>query len=313
MSEKQVLFLDTVHPLVMKTLKEKGFDCIPCWEMEESEIVKILPEAIGIVLRSRIRMDQGFLEKAKNLKWIARSGVGMENIDEAYCASRGIQAFNAVGGNADAVGEHVIGMLLALFNKIKSGDKAVREGNWDRESHRGIELGHRKLGIIGFGHTGKSLAKKLKGFGTDIRAYDPYAPVKMEGVKPASLEQIQAHCDVISFHVPLTEETHHYLSKEFIELMASPFYLVNASRGPVASTEAIAYGIEKGKILGACMDVLEEEDHSLNLRPEKNPALQTLLKSDKTLFSPHVAGWSIESYENLARVLLKRIFEVEGI
>ncbi len=308
----KVLFLDEVHPQVSATLTAKGYECLHAEKMEETEVLKLLPSVHGIVLRSRYRMDNEFLKSAEKLKWIARSGVGMENIDEAYCMSRGISAFNAAGGNADAVGEHVIGMLLALFNKISSGDAEVRKGLWRREAHRGIELGKRKIGIIGFGHTGKSLAKKLSGFGCEILAFDKYVPVNMEGVKSATLQELEEHCDVISFHVPLTEETKHYLNADFIREMKNPFYLVNASRGAVASTEAIAQGITQGKILGACLDVLEEEDHSLALKAEESQAFKALSTSEKTLFSPHVAGWTLESYEKLAKVLLERIKEVDG-
>ena len=308
----KVLFLDEVHPQVAATLTAKGYECLHAEKMEEAEVLKLLPIAHGIVLRSRFRMDEDFLKSAEKLKWIARSGVGMENIDEAYCKSRGISAFNAAGGNADAVGEHVIAMLLSLFNEISSGDAEVRKGLWRREAHRGIELGKRKIGIIGFGHTGKSLAKKLSGFGCEILAYDKYVPVEMEGVKSASLQELKEHCDVISFHVPLTEETKHYMNEGFLSEMKNPFYLVNASRGAVSSTEAIAQGIEQGKILGACLDVLEEEDHSLALMAEESQAFKALSSSEKTLFSPPVAGWTVESYENLAEVLLDRIKEVDG-
>jgi D-3-phosphoglycerate dehydrogenase len=258
-------------------------------------------------------MDADFLAGADKLKWIARSGVGMENIDEAYCASKGIQAFNAAGGNADAVGEHVIGMLLALFNKLASGNEEVRAGIWRREAHRGLELGHRTLGIIGFGHTGQSLAKKLSGFGTRVLAYDKYVPVEMKGVQSASLKEIQQTCDVISFHVPLTEETRHYLDEAFIQDMEKPFYLVNAARGPVASTEAMVKGLEYKKILGACLDVLEEEDASLSLKGMDGPAFQKLITHKNVHLSPHVAGWTVESYVRLAEVLLERIQEADQL
>ena len=308
----KVLLLDEVHPRVAEALSSRGYACIQAWQLSDEDVKNLLPTVHGIVLRSRYRMDEAFLKNAQALKWIARSGVGMENIDQEYCAARRIRAFNAAGGNADAVGEHVIAMLLALFNKISSGDAEVRKGLWKREAHRGLELGKRKVGIIGFGHTGKSLARKLSGFGCEILAYDKYVPVEMQGVKSASLAEIQQSCDVISFHVPLTEETRHYLDDDFIQKVKTPFYLVNASRGAVASTGAIAQGVKKGKILGACLDVLEEEDRRLALKAEESPAFKALCASEKTLFSPHVAGWTVESYENLAEVLLKRILEVDG-
>lgn len=306
-----VLFLDSVHPLVAETLTAKGYTCIEAWTWSAEEIKSRLPEADVLVLRSRYRMDADFLSGAEQLKWIARSGVGMENIDEAYCQSKGIRAFNAAGGNADAVGEHVIGMLLALFNKLASGNDEVRAGIWRREAHRGLELGHRTIGIIGFGHTGQSLAKKLSGFGTRVLAYDKYAPVNMEGVQSASLNQIQHVCDILSFHVPLNDETRHYLNEAFIQDMEHPFYLVNAARGSVASTEAIVKGLETKKILGACLDVLEEEDASLSLKGMDGPAFQKLITHKNVLLSPHVAGWTVESHVRLAEVLLERILELD--
>jgi len=308
----RVLFLDTVHPLVSEKLTENGHDCLHLEQASIEEINLLLPSVHGLVIRSRYTMDADFLDAAKELKFIARSGVGMENIDEDYCRQRGIAAFNAAGGNATAVGEHVIGMLLTLFNKLHSAHQEVRSGMWRREANRGLELGSRTVGIIGFGHTGQSLARKLSGFDCSIMAYDKYAPVEMNGVKSATLKEIQSDCDVVSFHVPLTEETHHYFDEAFVNAMARPFHLVNASRGPVASTAAMVQGLKEKKILGICLDVLEQEGKDFDLSQNIDLGLQRLMESTKVLFSPHVAGWTTESLETLGTVLLDRILAIEG-
>jgi len=302
-----VLIIDEVHSAMADGLKQQGYSCVHAEQASRDEIIALLPQAQGLVIRSRFTLDRDFLSKASQLRWIARSGVGMENIDTRYCELHGIQAFNAQGGNANAVGEHVIGMLLSLFNHISKADLEVRAGIWQREANRGIELGSRSVGIIGYGHTGRSLAQKLSGFGCTVLAYDKYVAVEGPYAQAASLEEIQSRCDVISFHVPLSDETHHYFNTAFTSAMAQPFYLVNASRGPVASSQAIADGLSQSKILGACLDVLEEEGRDFELKDRNNTALQQLLASDRVLLSPHVAGWTVESYQGLAEVLLERI------
>ncbi len=310
MSRSTIFFLDTVHPRVKESLEASGLLCIDHSSTSAEELIPELDEATGLVIRHRFRLDEQLLQHASSLKWIARSGVGLDNIDLDYCKSRGIHVVNAAGGNADAVGEHVIGQLLMMLNHLKRADAEVRKGLWRREANRGLELGNMCVGIIGYGHTGRSLAKKLSGFGSKVLAYDKYAPVDGPYASPASLEEIQNRAEIISFHVPLTEETHHYFDEEFLARMGAPFYLVNAARGPVASIRAIASGILSGKILGACLDVLEEEGKDGGTISYESSVMKELVESEKVLFSSHIAGWTVESYEKLAIVLIQKVLNI---
>ncbi len=236
----------------------------------------------------------------------------MENIDVPYCEERGIRLFNAPEGNRDAVGEHAVGMLLSLFNSLCKGDREVRKAVWDREGNRGVELGERSVGIIGFGNTGSAFAEKLKGFGCRILAYDKFRTDHGgEGVEAVPLEVLMEEADLLSFHVPLTEGTRYYFDRSFLEGMAKPFYLLNTSRGAVADTKAILDGLRSGKLLGACLDVLEFEKASFEeLQGEKMPdAFQELLEEERVLLSPHVAGWTDASYRKLSEVLARKILE----
>jgi D-3-phosphoglycerate dehydrogenase len=308
---KKVLFLDSVHPSLAERLTHDGYHCVDLCAATMDEIEKQLPTAHGLVLRSRYTMNDSFLSSAEKLHFIARSGIGMENVDLDYCQQRGLHVFNAPGANADAVGEHVVGMLLCLFNKLHTAHTEVRSGLWRREANRGIELGPRTVGIIGFGHTGQSVAKRLSGFGCAVLAYDKYQKVNMAGVEESTLKNIQERCDIISFHVPLTEETHHYFNDSFLEAMAKPFYLVNCSRGKVASTTSMLAGLNSKKIKGICLDVLEQEGADFDLSAMSDVNLHGLISNPAVLFSPHVAGWTMESYENLADSLYRQISLLE--
>jgi len=245
------------------------------------------------------------------LRFIARAGSGLENIDVGYCDQNNIDCYNAPEANCKAVGEHAIGMLLALFNKLLSGNQEVRSGQWHREKNRGLELGKRTVGVIGYGYNGKAFAKMLQGFGTKVLAYDKYAPVKTKDhVVASSLENILSTADVISFHVPLTDETRYYFDSVFLEKMAHPFYLVNTSRGQVVDTEVLVAGLKSGKVLGTCLDVLEYEKSSfenMDLSLDDNASMDYLLKASNVVLSPHVAGWTQESLVMLSEVLADKI------
>lgn len=310
MNPSIIFFLDTVHPKVWESLEAAGFDCRDHSATTVEALKDLISEATGLIIRHRLRLDAELLDHARSLKWIARSGVGLDNIDQEYCAERGIQVINGAGGNADAVGEQVIGMLLMLFNHLKRADSEVRDGKWNREANRGRELGKMTVGIIGYGHTGQSLAQKLSGFGCKVLAYDKYASVTGPYAEEATLSIIQAEADILSFHVPLTEETHHYFDRKFLAYMAAPFYLVNASRGGVCDASSIADGIQSGKILGACLDVLEKEGKDGSQISYSDEHMQYLINSEQVLFSPHIAGWTVESYENLADVLIQRVLDI---
>lgn len=305
----KVIFIDSVHPILKNLLEEKGFKCVLHINTSPIELEQVIGNYDGIVIRSRIKLDKHFLSKATSLKFIARSGSGMENIDMNYCKEKNIVCFNSPEGNRDAVGEHAIGMLLSLFNKLNSADIEVRNGIRNREKNRGIELSGKTIGIIGFGNMGSSLAKKLLGFDCRIIAYDKYkSGFAHSTIEEVDLDTLKKESDIISLHLPENEETFHYVNSTFISSCSKNFYLVNTARGKNVNTNDLALAIQNGKILGACLDVLEEESNSFeNIQSQNNSALLYLLQSDKTILSPHVAGWTEESYYKLSYYLAEKI------
>lgn len=303
-------FLDTVHPILENRLKAAGFTCLPMYTHDREMLKKDLPGLNGLVVRARLTLDQDILQHAAQLKFIARSGAGMENIDTGYCLQKNIVCFNSPEGNRDAVGERVIGMLLMLFNNLKRADAEVRQGIWKREENRGLEIAGKTVGIIGYGNMGSALAKKLRGFDCTVLAHDKYKQhFSDEYVKEVPLADIQKNADVISLHLPQTTETTHYINKTFIDGCAKPFYLVNTARGKNVSTADLVDALESGKIKGACLDVLEYEKSSFeNLDIKTLPApMQYLVKSNKVILAPHIAGWTVESYEKLSSFLADKI------
>ena len=255
-------------------------------------------------------MNEAFLINTPNLQFIARSGAGMENIDVTYCQSRGIRLYNSPEGNRNAVGEHALGMLLSLMNKLHTADKEVREGKWDREGNRGVELDGKTVGIIGYGNNGKAFAKKLKGFDVNVLAYDKYKQsFGSEFVKECTLDSILDQADVISFHIPQNEETLFFANADFFHKIEKPIFLLNLSRGKIVDTSALVKAIENGKVLGAGLDVLEYEKSSFEsfFEQELPIPFQYLLNSSKVILSPHVGGWTNESYFKLSNVLADKI------
>jgi len=306
----KVLFLDTVHPVLSERLSAAGYTCIDASEASRTECESLVSDVEGVVLRSRFRMDASFLEHAKALRFIARSGAGMENIDEVYCASRQIILHNAPEGNRNGVAEHALGMLLALFNKIVTADREVRAGKWDREGNRGIELDGKTVGIIGFGNNGSAFAKKLRGFDVKVLVYDKYhSGFGNEQVEEVSLDRLFQEADVLSFHIPQNSETLFMADEAFFGSFKKPIYLVNLSRGKIVKTEALVHALNAGIVRGACLDVLEFEPASFeNLFDQDLPAyFRNLLKDERVLFSPHVGGWTKESYFKLSDVLADKI------
>ena len=255
------------------------------------------------MVRSKVIVDRAFIDRVPSLRCIGRVGAGMETIDVDYAESRGIRCLNSPEGNRDAVGEHAVGLLLALLDNIARADAEVRQGLWQREANRGYELGPLTVGIIGYGNMGQSFAKRLGGFGCRVVVYDKYKEI-------GSLEEVQRDADVVSFHVPLTDETHHYLDAAFIENMAKPFFVVNTARGAVVDTEALVQGLQSGKVRGAALDVLEYENMQADGLGDVAPAMRYLMESSRTVLTPHVAGWTVESKYKLAAVLADKIIDV---
>ena len=306
----KVLFVDTVHPILSEMLEKKGFDCIHVEEQDNSQFEFQLENIEGLVIRSRFPVNEDFLKKCPKLKFIARSGAGMENIDINYCTNHNIALFNSPEGNRNAVGEHALGMLLSLLNKLHTANTEVKKGLWNRENNRGVELSRKTIGIIGFGNNGEAFAKVLSGFDVQILAYDKYKTVPSIGhIKNSTLAEIQALADVISFHVPQNKETISYFNSDFLRQMQKPFFLLNVSRGKVVESESVVLGLKSGKILGAGLDVLDYENSAFEnfLNQNQSETLQYLIQSPHTLLSPHVAGWTIESYYKLSAVLGEKI------
>ncbi|MCB9223601.1 MAG: NAD(P)-dependent oxidoreductase [Crocinitomicaceae bacterium] len=305
----KIAFLDTVHEVLEEGMTSLGHECVDLIQTPESEIKERIKDFEGVVVRSRFPMNEGFLSKATALKFICRSGAGMENIDVPYCESRGIELINAPEGNRNAVAEHALGMLLSLFNHLHTADAEVRSGKWDREGNRGVELDGKVVGIIGYGNNGSAFAKKLKGFDVEVLAYDKYkSGFGNDGVQEVDLRTLMDRSDVISLHIPQNEETMWMVDQAFINNVVQPFYLINLSRGKIVKTEDLLVGIDSGKVLGACLDVLEFEKSSFeNMFDGDMPdVFSKLLESKKVILSPHVGGWTKESYYKLSKVLLEK-------
>ena len=306
----RILFLDTVHDHLASYLTRMDHECIDGSKLSREELLPQIADYDGIVIRSRIKLDKDLLDAAKNLRFVSRAGAGMENIDVHYAKMLGIQCFNAPEGNRDAVAEHAIGMLLSLFNHINTADMEVRMGLWQREENRGVELLGRTVGIIGYGNTGQALAKRMEGFGVLAYAYDKYEKgFSSDLIIETNMESIFQEAEVVSLHVPLTLETYHMVNDEFFEKLNNPIYLINTSRGAVVDTDALVRAIESGKVLGACLDVLEFEKFNFEqIENEEFPtALQYLIDSPKVILTPHVAGWTQESNAKIAHVLAEKI------
>ena len=305
-----ILFLDEVHEILANRLTEAGHTCIHAEEKSLDECLLLVQNVDGIVIRSRFPMNESFLKHASQLKFIARSGAGMENIDVPYCTEREITLYNSPEGNRNAVAEHALGMLLSLMNKLNSADQEVRIGKWDREGNRGIELDGKTVGIIGYGNNGKAFAKKLRGFDVNVLAYDKYKQsFGSDFVKECTLDAILDQADVISFHIPQNKETLFFANDAFFSKIEKPIFLLNLSRGKIVETEALVKAIESGKVLGAGLDVLEYEKSSFESFFEQELPLpfQYLLNSPKVILTPHVGGWTNESYFKLSDVLADKI------
>jgi len=308
----KVLFIDSVHLILAERLSEAGYSCIDGTKMSLEECQTEITDVSGIVVRSRFQMSASFLSRAKKLKFIARSGAGMENIDIDYCRQNNIELYNAPEGNRNAVGEHALGMLLSLFNRLHLANQEVKTGVWDREGNRGIELDAKTVGIVGYGNNGSAFAKKLKGFDVEVLAYDKYkSDFGNEFVKESTLDEIFKKCDVVSFHIPQNEETVCFADNKFFDSFEKSIFLINLSRGKIVQTAALVSSLKNGKVLGACLDVLEFEKSSFESLFDNQEKLdvnfQYLLDSDKVLLSPHVGGWTVESYFKLSAILADKI------
>ena len=306
----KILHLDTNHPVLIEQLNSLGFTNDEDYTSSKDEILAKINLYDGLIIRSRFSIDASFLEKGKNLKFIGRVGAGLENIDCNYTKNNGITLISAPEGNRNAVGEHTLGMLLSLFNKLNKANGEVKKGQWLREENRGVELDGKTIGLIGYGNMGKSFAKKLRGFDVEVLCYDLKAAVSDNCCKQVSLRELQEKVDVLSLHTPQTELTKNMLNTNFIESFKKNFWLLNTARGTSVVTKDLVIALKSGKILGAGLDVLEYEKTSFEnlFTNDKIPkAFQYLINSNKVLLSPHVAGWTVESEEKLAQTIVDKI------
>ncbi len=309
----KVLLTDDTHHVLAKRLVDAGLQVSLRLDLDYDGILAIAPQYDAIVVRSKIVIDKHFIDACPSLRCIGRVGAGMETIDVDYAESRGIRCLNSPEGNCDAVGDHAVGLLLSLLNNISRADNEVRHGLWHREANRGRELGGLTVGIVGFGNMGSAFAKRLRGFDCPILAYDKYkrhyAP---DYVQEVSLEELFHHADVVSLHVPLTDETRYMVSWQFLDSFAKSIFLVNTSRGAVVNTADLVDAMKKGKVLGSALDVLEYENMAndgVDVASLPEP-FRFLIQSPNVVLTPHVAGWTVESKYKLAAVLADKIIDV---
>lgn len=313
----KVLIIDHIDAIFHRKLESYQFECMDGTTWSEEKILNNIHEFHGVCIRSRIALNAAFFERATQLKFVARAGAGMESIDTGAAVRKNIICFNSPEGNSNAVGEHALSMLLALFNKINSADEEVRSGLWNREGNRGVELEGKTVGIIGYGNMGNSFAEKLRGFECKVLVYDKYkSDFGNDFITECNMNQIFDEADVISLHIPLTKETAYLIDEAFIHKFKKPIYVINTARGKCLRTDSVVAAMKEEKILGVCLDVYEYEEVSFEKfsldQLNENPSWQYLIQSDRTVLTPHVAGWTKESYKKIAEVLADKIIRVFG-
>ncbi len=315
----KILHIDKNHPLMLSQLAAQGFENHEDYTSPKTAIEEKIADYDGIIIRSRFPIDKTFLDKATHLKFIGRVGAGLENIDVAYAESKGIQLIAAPEGNRNAVGEHALGMLLALINNFKKANNEIVQGKWLREENRGWELDGKTVGIIGYGNMGKSFAKKLRGFDCQVICYDILPNKGDENARQVTLVDFFRQADVVSLHTPQTPQTAGMINEAFINSFAKSFWFLNTARGKSVVTDDLVLALKSGKVLGAGLDVLEYEKASFEdfFSDKQMPeAFKYLLEADNVILTPHIAGWTLESKEKLAQTIVDKIiskFENERI
>jgi D-3-phosphoglycerate dehydrogenase len=305
----KILIVDDLHPAFKNEALDLGYEVDDFPLIKKEEVLQILKNYQGIAIRTKFRVDEEVMNAGPNLKFVARAGAGMDNIDVAFADKKNIQLINAPEGNADAVGEHCIGLLLSLMNNFRKADAEIRNGIWERDGNRGYELKGKTIGIIGYGNNGNAFAKKLKGFEVKVLAYDKYKTgFSDDFVSEASMEEIVKYSDVLSLHIPLTKETKQMVNEDYFSYFNKPIFFINAARGEIVNINAVLKAIKTGKILGAGLDVLEKE---------KFPALADaefytdLIKEEKLILTPHIGGWTFDSYRKISEVLIAKLKNLE--
>lgn len=303
----KILQLDKNHPLITEQLSAKGFEIDDDFSSSYDEVLKKIDAYEGIIIRSRIPIDRNFMEHGRNLKFIARVGAGMENIDGEFATKSGISLISSPEGNRDAVAEHVLGMLLILMNRLFIASNEVKNGIWKREENRGDELLGKTFGIIGYGNMGKAVAKRLSGFGVKVIFHDILPNLSDEFATQVSLKQLQEEADILSLHLPITPDTRYIFNEKMIAGMKKNFYFINTARGENVNTKDLVKAMKSGKIKAVCLDVLEFEKPSFENITAENEDLEYLLNSENAIVTPHIAGWTIQSKEKLAQIIVDKI------
>lgn len=310
MEKRTLLFIDPTEPLLWNHLTQLGFNCVDLRQATAEEVMQLLPNAFGVIIRSRMRVDRTFIDTGKQLAFIARSGVGTEHIDLVYAAEKGIEVFTSPEGSRDTVGEHTLGLLLMLMNNLARADRQVRSGEWVRGGNRGYEIKGKTVGIIGYGNMGTAFAQRLQGFDCQVIAYDKFKQnYGNENAQAVSLPELQAKADIVSIHIPYTPENHHFINGELLAGFHKPIWIVNTARGLVLHTEDLVKALDQGSVRGAALDVIEYEDQSfVHLDPKNQPEpFQRLLELPNVVLNPHIAGWSYEAEEGHAKTLARKI------
>jgi D-3-phosphoglycerate dehydrogenase len=303
--DNKILIADDIHPIFIERAEALGYVCDYQPTIKLDEAMQIIGNYAGLVIRSKFNVDKPLMDAATSLRFVCRAGAGMDNIDVPYAEEKNITLINASEGNMDAVGEHAVGMLLSLMNNFNQADAQIRNGEWNREANRGFELKGKTVGIIGYGFMGKSFAKKLSGFEVEVIAYDKYKTGFSDRyAREVSMEEIVKHSDVLSIHVPLTKETNGMINNELLFHFKKPIFYINTSRGKVAKVSAVLNGIKEGKIRGAALDVLEVEKFPALIEQEWFAELK---QSGKVLLTPHVAGWTFDSYRKISEVMIEKL------
>ncbi len=308
----RVLITDGVHKFLIDSLQNDGHDVCYLPKIELEEVKKIIKEFEVIVINTKTKMDRAMIDLAENLKLIVRLGSGLDIIDLDYCAEKNIIVKNTPQGNRNAVAEHALGMLLSLLNNIVVSANQVKQFQWLREQNRGIELFGKTIGIIGFGNTGSSFAKLLRGFDVEVLAYDKYKKGFADGldyVREVDMKVLFEESDILSLHIPLTDETNHLVNDDFINRFHENIFIVNTSRGKIIDTNALGKGLDSGKIVGAALDVLENEKiETLNSKEKKQ--YRNILNRKNVIVTPHIAGWTFESKFKIAKAVYENIVDL---
>ena len=311
MKQKLIIHIDENHPILIEGLRKLGYKNDKYYNSDLKTILDRIKDYNGLVIRSRFKIDKTFIDKAKNLDFIARVGSGTENINVKYAISKNISIINAPEGNRDAVGEHALGMLLSLTNNLLPANESIKQGVWEREKFRGYEINGKTVGIIGYGNMGKSFANKLKGFNCNVICYDIKKNLGDLNSRQVSLNELKNKSEIISLHIPLSVSTKKMINRDFISQIKNPFWLINTARGNVIETDDIVEALKSKKILGAALDVLEYESSSFESIFKKNiESLDYLIKAKNVILSPHIAGWTYESHKKLAQIILNKVKNV---